>query len=162
MSNILNELSSIVSALRNGETVDIQKVDDLLHHYCEKPIEDPDGHVTHPFTHPLSAETLNQEYRKQTGVDHPNYISHQLDIINGLLNDKDMLLQAKAYKPEFFDKLEAIKSRIERCGLLQADKLGNPVPVNIQEKTAEVAQKYVAGLGDQAQNDCIETYDIEK
>lgn len=162
MSNIINELYQIITTLREGKNVDFEKVDELLNHYCENPIVEADGFTTHPFTDPLCAETLNQEYHKKTGVDHTNYISHQLGIINGLLQDKEMLLQAKAYKPEYFEQLETIKSRIERDGLLKADKLGNPVPVNIQEETAKVAQRYVASLGNQAKDDRIETTEIEK
>lgn len=162
MSNIINELYQIITTLRQGKNVDFEKVDELLNHYCENPIIEADGFATHPFTDPLCAETLNQEYHKKTGVDHKNYISHQLGIINGLLQNKEMLLQAKAYKPEYFEQLEAIKLRIERDGLLKTDKLGNPVPVNIQKETAKIAQRYTASLGNQAKEDHIETTGIEK
>ena len=162
MNNIINELNIIVSSLREGKKVAFEKVENLLTHYCENPIVDKDGFTSHPFTEPLSAETLNQEYHKVTGVDHKNYIAHQLGIINGLLQDKEMLLQARAYTPEYFEQLEIIKSKIERNGLFKADKLGNPVPINIQETTAKIAQKYVASLGNQAKDDHVEKTEIEK
>ena len=98
------------------------------------------GYTTHQFTDPLSAETLNQEYHNMKGVDHPNYIAHQKKIIEGLLKEKDMLIKEGAYKPEFFAQLEQIKARIEREGLMKEDKLGNPIPVDIEERIQKTSE----------------------
>lgn len=154
--NIINELYQIVSDIRNGKIVETDKVEELLNHYCENPIVEEDGFTTHPFTDPLSAETLNQAYHHQKGVDHPNYIAHQKEIIEGLLNDRDMLIESGAYKPEYFTQLEQIKERIEKEGLIKEDKLGNPVPADIETKIQETSQKYIASIGDHAKEDKLE------
>lgn len=154
--NIINELYQIVSDIRSGKRVEVDKVDELLNHYCENTIVEKDGFTTHPFTDPLSAETLNQSYHNEKGVDHPNYIAYQLKIIDGLLKDKDMLIESGAYKTEYFTQLEQIKKRIEKEGLIKEDKLGNPVPVDIEAKIQETSQKYIASIGDHSKGDRLE------
>lgn len=154
--NIINELYQIVSDIRSGKIVEAYKVEELLNHYCENPIVEEEGFTTHPFTDPLSAETLNQSYHNEKGVDHPNYIAHQLKMIEGLLKDKDMLIESGAYKPEYFSQLEQIKERIEKEGFIKEDKLGNPVPADIETKIQETSQRYIASIGDNSKEDRLE------
>ena len=159
--NIINEMDLILDDLREGKKVEIEKVEELLNHYCENPIVE-NGYTTHPFTDPLSAEILNGAFNKEKGIDHPNYIRHQLGIIEGILKDKKILIESGAYEEEYFEKLEKIQERIEEKGLLKADKLGNPVPSDIGKQSQEVAQRYIATLGEQGNGDYIEYDESEK
>ena len=145
--NILNELNRIVNTIKSGKTAEItdKELNEILNHFCEGPIFERERGITHPYTEPLDAEVLNQEYRRRTGTDHKNYISHQLEVIDGLLEDKDILLKAKVYYTEdYFKELEKIKSRIEQEGLVKADKLGNPVPADIQKRTDIISHTFIA------------------
>lgn len=159
--NIINEMDVILENLKDGKKVEIEKIEELLNHYCENPIVE-DGYTTHPFTDPLLAEILNEAFNKEKGIDHPNYIRHQLGIIEGILKDKEILIENGAYEEEYFKKLEKIKEKIDGKGLWKADKLGNPVPSDIGKKSQEAAQRYVATLGEQGNGDYIEYDELEK
>ena len=91
----------------------LEEVNDQLNIYNGDPIPQPDGSTYHPFNDPLVAARLNARYRELNGADHPNFVAQAPEIINGLLNDKEMLLEAGAYKPEYFEGLELIKADLE-------------------------------------------------
>lgn len=92
----------------------LEEVNDQLNIYNGDPIPQPDGSMYHPFNDPLVAARLNARYRELNGgADHPNFVAQAPEIINGLLNDKEMLLEAGAYKPEYFEGLEVIKADLE-------------------------------------------------
>lgn len=104
-------LDEVLGELPNAS---LEEVNDQLNIYNGDPIPQPDGSMYHPFNDPLVAARLNARYRELNGgADHPNFVAQAPEIINGLLNDKEMLLEAGAYKPEYFEGLEVIKADLE-------------------------------------------------
>ena len=89
----LNYLGSITEHVRQINGGEIKEKDEeemknnldtvtrLLNVYCGAPIKDGETDV-YPFNYPLTAEVLNDYYKRRMGVDHPMYIKHQLSQIH--------------------------------------------------------------------------------
>ena len=108
--NVLKILSQIIDDLQNQ---DLETVTEVLNHYCENPIEE-DGVTYHPYNDPKLAARINARYNELTGEDHPTFLEQSPKVIDGLMHDRDMLLQAGAYTEEYFEQLKQIKDNLNR------------------------------------------------
>ena len=52
----------------------------------------------------MSASKLNARYKELTGQNHPVFTEQAPKVIDDLMKDKDMLIQAGAYGTDYFDK----------------------------------------------------------
>ncbi len=135
MSNILSKVSKAVQSIKEGKKIDVKDVDKLLKNYCENPETEGKTNKLPEFVDPVEAAVLGDEYRKQTGVDHPNIIEHQLGVIKGLIEDK------KGDK-EYQQKLREIAEKISQKGFLRPDENGIPVPVDIKKEGLLEPQRF--------------------
>ena len=108
-NHILNRFYEIMNNLQDASLEDVSS---LLDYFNGQPVL-IDGIAHHPFNSPMSATKLNARYYELTGQDHPIFVAQAPIVIDSLMQDKDMLLQAKAYPPEYFDALEEIRNRFE-------------------------------------------------
>jgi len=109
---VLKNFTQIIDDLQNQ---DLETVTELLNYYNGKPME-IEGITHHPYNDPVTAARINERYKELTGKDHPNFLKEQGKVIDGLLEDKDMLLQADAYTPMYFDTLEQLKGNLTNDG----------------------------------------------
>lgn len=87
----------------------LEDISSLLDYYNGKPVL-IDGVTHHPFNDPMIASTLNARYKELTGQNHPIFTEQVPKVIDRLMKDKDILIQAGAYDTSYFDKLEQIKN----------------------------------------------------
>ena len=109
-NHVVTRTSEILNDIQSAELEDISS---LLSHYNGTPVL-IDGVAHHPFNEPMSAAKLNARYRELTGQDHPTFIEQAPKVIDGLLEDKDMLIQAGAYNADYFNQLEHMKNSIQQ------------------------------------------------
>lgn len=107
--HILNKTTKI---MMNPQEASLDDITLLLNYYNGKPVI-IDGVAHHPFNDPVSAAKLNSRYRELTGQDHPVFIEQAPQVIDGLMKDKNMLIQAGAYDTSYFDKLDSINQEIK-------------------------------------------------
>ena len=122
----LNYLRSITEHVRQINGGEIKEKDEdemknnldtvtrLLNVYCGDPIKDGEIDV-YPFNYPLTAEVLNDYYKRRMGVDHPMYIKHQLRCLNEYTEERRGLTIENYGKAAFSEMLEIIK-RIKKEG----------------------------------------------
>lgn len=91
----------------------LEEVQSILNYYDQESVL-VDGGVYHFRPSVLEGETLNARYRELTGQDHPTFIEQAPKVIDGLLEDKDMLIQAGAYNADYFNQLEHMKNSIQQ------------------------------------------------
>ena len=103
-NHILNRTTDIIL---NPQEASLEDISSLLNYYNGKPVL-IDGVAHHPFNDPMSAAKLNARYKELTGQDHPIFTEQVPKVINELMKNKDMLVQAGAYGIDYFDKLEQI------------------------------------------------------
>lgn len=125
----LNYLGSITEHVRQINGGEIKEKDEeeiknnldtvtrLLNVYCGAPIKDGETDV-YPFNYPLTAEVLNDYYKRRMGVDHPMYIKHQLRRIHEYIN-KSEKQETKTVYGQDYDKMVEIAERILREGFKQ-------------------------------------------
>ncbi len=107
-------IKTLDEVLGDISNVSLEEVNEQLNIYNGHPIPQPDGTMYHPFNDPIVAAKLNARYRElNDGADHPNFVAQAPEVINGLLNDREMLLESGAYKPEYFEGLELVKADLE-------------------------------------------------
>ena len=104
-NHILNRANEIIL---NPQEASLEDISSLLNHFNGKPVL-IDGVAHHPFNDPMSASKLNARYKELTGQNHPVFTEQAPKVIDDLMKDKDMLIQAGAYDTAYFDKLEQIK-----------------------------------------------------
>ena len=80
------------------------------------------GTLYHPFNDPSVAARLNARYHELTGQDHPRFVEQAPIVIDGFMKDKKKLLQAGAYTPMYFDRLEQIKDNLATYSFLEESK----------------------------------------
>lgn len=104
-NHILNRTNEIIL---NPQEASLEDISSLLNYFNGKPVL-IDGVAHHPFNDPMSASKLNARYKDLTGQNHPVFTEQAPKVIDDLMKDKDMLIQAGAYDTAYFDKLEQIK-----------------------------------------------------
>ena len=109
-NHILSRTSEI---LMNPQEASLEDISALLNYYNSNPVL-IDGVLHHPFNDPISASKLNERYYELTGQNHPMFIEQVPKVIEDLLSDKDMLIQAGAYDMVYFETLERIKQEIQQ------------------------------------------------
>ncbi len=109
--HILNKLTDVMMNLDKASLEDITA---LLNYYNAKPII-IDGVIHHPFNDPLTAAKLNNKYREFTGKDHEVFISETPIVIEGLLKEKDMLINTGVYSPSYFKILEELMNKFNKA-----------------------------------------------
>ena len=108
--HVLERMQNIMDNLSNANLTDVTE---LLNYYNGDAVM-INGTSYHPFNDPSTAVRLNARYHELTGQDHPRFVEQAPIVIDGLMKDKDMLLQAGTYTPMYFDKLEQIKGNITK------------------------------------------------
>jgi len=108
--HVLERMQNIMDDLSNANLNDVTE---LLNYYNGDAVI-INGTSYHPFNDPSTAARLNARYHELTGQDHPRFVEQAPIVIDGLMKDKDMLLQAGAYTPMYFDRLEQIKGNITK------------------------------------------------
>ena len=104
-NHILNRTNEIIL---NPQEASLEDISSLLNYFNGNPVL-IDGVAHHPFNDPMSASKLNARYKELTGQNHPVFTEQAPKVIDDLMKDKDMLIQAGAYDTAYFDKLEQIK-----------------------------------------------------
>lgn len=104
-NHILNRTNEIIL---NPQEASLEDISSLLNYFNGKPVL-IDGVAHHPFNDPMSASKLNARYKELTGQNHPVFTEQAPKVIDDLMKDRDMLIQAGAYGTDYFDKLEQIK-----------------------------------------------------
>ena len=94
------------------DTASKEEIQSQLELFNASPVE-IDGVTHHPYNDPVAAAKFNLRYYDLTGEYHPRFMEQAPVVIEGLMRDKDSLIQAGAYPQEYFDKLEQISSDIE-------------------------------------------------
>lgn len=108
--HVLNRYYDIYNNLQNASLEDISE---LLNYYNGRPVL-IDGISHHPFNDPISAAKLNARYYELTGKYHPVFIEQTPKVIEGLIKDKEMLIQAGVYDFSYYQMLEQIKQEIQQ------------------------------------------------
>lgn len=116
--HVLERMQNIMDNLSNANLNDVTE---LLNYYNGDAVM-INGSLYHPFNDPSTAARLNARYHELTGQDHPRFVEQAPIVIDGLMKDKDMLLQAGAYTPMYFDRLEQIKGNIASQPSLEESK----------------------------------------
>lgn len=114
-NHILNRTSEIIL---NPQEASLEDISSLLNYFNGKPVL-IDGVAHHPFNDPMSASKLNARYKELTGQNHPVFTEQAPKVIDDLMKDKDMLIQAGAYGTDYFDKLEQIKQGTQQTTKIQ-------------------------------------------
>lgn len=133
-NHILNRASDIIL---NSQEASLEDISSLLNYYNGKPVL-IDGVAHHPFNDPMSATKLNARYKELTGQDHPVFTEQVPKVINELMKDKDMLVQAGAYGTDYFDKLEQIKQGIQPTTEIKNDEESKKVFAEEREKQRQL------------------------
>ena len=101
------------NVLRNLENASVEQISQQLDSFNGKPIII--NGITHvPFNEPIIAARLNARYHELTGHDHPTFIEQAPKVIDSLMKDKEMLLEAGAYSPSYFNILQQINDEINQ------------------------------------------------
>ena len=106
--HVLNRQSDIIM---HTDKASLEDIKELLNYYNEPVLID--GVVHHGFNDPIAATKLNSKYRALTNQNHEAYISKVPMVIDGILKDKDFLIQHGVYSKAYFDTLEEIKNSIQ-------------------------------------------------
>ena len=117
-NHILNRTNEIIL---NPQEASLEDISSLLNYFNGKPVL-IDGVAHHPFNDPMSASKLNARYKELTGQNHPVFTEQASKVIDDLMKDKDMLIQAGAYGTDYFDKLEQIKQGTQQTTEIQSNE----------------------------------------
>lgn len=133
-NHILNRANEIILNLQEASLEDISS---LLNHFNGKPVL-IDGVSHHPFNDPMAASKLNARYKELTGQNHPVFTEQAPKVIDDLMKDKDMLIQAGAYGTDYFDKLEQIKQETQQTMEIQNNKESKKVFTEERDKQRQL------------------------
>lgn len=133
-NHILNRTTDIIL---NPQEASLEDISSLLNYYNGKPVL-IDGVANPPFNDPMSAAKLNARYKELTGQNHPVFTEQVPKVINELMKDKDMLVQAGAYGTDYFDKLEQIKKGIQSTAEIKNDEESKKVFTEEREKQRQL------------------------
>ena len=133
-NHILNRANEIIL---NPQEASLEDISSLLNHFNGKPVL-IDGVAHHPFNDPMSASKLNARYKKLTGQNHPVFTEQAPKVIDDLMKDKDMLIQAGAYGTDYFDKLEQIKQETQQTMEIQSNEESKKVFTEERDKQRQL------------------------
>lgn len=133
-NHILNRANEIILSPQEASLEDISS---LLNHFNGKPVL-IDGVAHHPFNDPMSASKLNARYKELTGQNHPVFTEQAPKVIDDLMKDKDMLIQAGAYGTDYFDKLEQIKQETQQTMEIQSNEESKKVFTEERDKQRQL------------------------
>lgn len=133
-NHILNRANEIIL---NPQEASLEDISSLLNHFNGKPVL-IDGVAHHPFNDPMSASKLNARYKELTGQNHPVFAEQAPKVIDDLMKDKDMLIQAGAYGTDYFDKLEQIKQETQQTMEIQNNKESKKVFTEERDKQRQL------------------------
>lgn len=133
-NHILNRANEIIL---NPQEASLEDISSLLNHFNGKPVL-IDGVAHHPFNDPMSASKLNARYKELTGQNHPVFAEQAPKVIDDLMKDKDMLIQAGAYGTDYFDKLEQIKQETQQTIEIQNNKESKKVFTEERDKQRQL------------------------
>lgn len=133
-NHILNRTNEIIL---NPQEASLEDISSLLNHFNGKPVL-IDGVAHHPFNDPMSASKLNARYKELTGQNHPVFTEQAPKVIDDLMKDKDMLIQAGAYGTDYFDKLEQIKQETQQTIEIQNNKESKKVFTEERDKQRQL------------------------
>ena len=133
-NHILNRASEI---LLNPQEASLDDISPLLNYYNGQPVL-IDGVAHYPFNDPMSAAELNARYKELTGQDHPVFMEQVPKVVDGLMKDKDMLVNAGAYDTSYFDKLEQIKSGIQQTSEIKNNEEAKRVFTEERDKQRQL------------------------
>lgn len=133
-NHILNRANEIIL---NPQEASLEDISSLLNHFNGKPVL-IDGVSHHPFNDPMSASKLNARYKELTGQNHPVFTEQAPKVIDDLMKDKDMLIQAGAYGTDYFDKLEQIKQETQQTIEIQNNKESKKVFTEERDKQRQL------------------------
>ena len=133
-NHILNRANEIIL---NPQEASLEDISSLLNHFNGKPVL-IDGVAHHPFNDPMSASKLNARYKELTGQNHPVFTEQAPKVIDDLMKDKDMLIQAGAYGTHYFDKLEQIKQETQQTIEIQNNKESKKVFTEERDKQRQL------------------------
>ena len=98
---------------RNISQASLADIKDILDHYDQDSVL-IDGKLYHFRPNALQGASLNARYKELTGHNHPVFTEQAPKVIDDLLKDKDMLIQAGAYGVDHFQMLEQILKEIQQ------------------------------------------------
>lgn len=133
-NHILNRANEIIL---NPQEASLEDISSLLNHFNGKPVL-IDGVAHHPFNDPMSASKLNARYKKLTGQNHPVFTEQAPKVIDDLMKDKDMLIQAGTYGTDYFDKLEQIKQETQQTMEIQSNEESKKVFTEERDKQRQL------------------------
>lgn len=133
-NHILNRANEIIL---NPQEASLEDISSLLNHFNGKPVL-IDGVAHHPFNDPMSASKLNARYKELTGQNHPVFTEQAPKVIDDLMKDKDMLIQAGAYGTDYFDKLEQIKQETQQTMEIQSNEESKKVFTEERDKQRQL------------------------
>lgn len=133
-NHILNRANEIIL---NPQEASLEDISSLLNHFNGKPVL-IDGVAHHPFNDPMSASELNARYKELTGQNHPVFTEQAPKVIDDLMKDKDMLIQAGAYGTDYFDKLEQIKQETQQTMEIQSNEESKKVFTEERDKQRQL------------------------
>ena len=133
-NHILNRTNEIIL---NPQEASLEDISSLLNYFNGKPVL-IDGVAHHPFNDPMSASKLNARYKELTGQNHPVFTEQAPKVIDDLLKDKDMLIQAGAYGTDYFDKLEQIKQGTQQNVEIQNNEESKKVFTEERDKQRQL------------------------
>ena len=133
-NHILNRTNEIIL---NPQEASLEDISSLLNHFNGKPVL-IDGVAHHPFNDPMSASKLNARYKELTGQNHPVFTEQAPKVIDDLMKDKDMLIQAGAYGTDYFDKLEQIKQETQQTMEIQSNEESKKVFTEERDKQRQL------------------------
>ena len=133
-NHILNRANEIIL---NPQEASLEDISSLLNHFNGKPVL-IDGVAHHPFNDPMSASELNARYKELTGQNHPVFTEQAPKVIDDLMKDKDMLIQAGTYGTDYFDKLEQIKQETQQTMEIQSNEESKKVFTEERDKQRQL------------------------
>lgn len=133
-NHILNRTNEIIL---NPQEASLEDISSLLNYYNGQPVL-IDGVAHHPFNDPMSAAKLNARYKKLTGQDHPVFAEQVPKVVDGLMKDKEMLVNAGAYDESYFDKLGQIKKEIQQTTETQGNEEAKKAFIEERDKQRQL------------------------
>lgn len=109
-NHILNRTNKIIL---NPQEANLEDISSLLNYYNGQPVL-IDGVAHYPFNDPISAAKLNARYKELTGQDHPVFTEQVPKVVDGLMKDKETLVNTGTYDESYFNKLGQIKKEIQQ------------------------------------------------
>lgn len=115
----------------------LDDIKDILDHYDQDSVL-IDGMQYHFRPNALQGASLNARYKELTGQNHPVFTEQAPKVIDDLMKDKDMLIQAGAYGTDYFDKLEQIKQGTQQTTEIQNNEESKKVFTEERDKQRQL------------------------